>query len=56
MLSSFNTNEVVLHPAGIAVWMSVNSCIQPEHLLLTMKRLNLFQKVSVLGGIKDPGI
>ena len=49
-------NQVVLHPAGIAVWMSVNSCIQPEHLLLTMKRLNLFQKVSVLGGIKDPGI
>ena len=25
-------NQVVLHPAGIAVWMSVNSCIQPEHL------------------------
>ena len=38
------TNQVVLHSAGIAVWTSVNSCIQPEHL-----RLNLFQKVSVLG-------
>ena len=44
-----SANQVVLHPAGIAVWMSVNSCIQPEPLLLTMKRLNLFQKVSVLG-------